>query len=234
MQAPQGSNQSMTRYTRYILAIITTIACTAMAGAEPSVNGYPLPANHFKSVVDTSEALVRHAYESARENSPFATFEGETTASDDSTELIDKMKDFAATFLGTRYRLGAAGPKQFDCSGFVGYVFRNFGFNLHRDSRSQYLQGERVEKDELKPGDLLFFSSRSSGKGRVGHVHGGRCQRRRLVPLHPRFFLQERGSIPEFPRQRLLLTPLHRSQTYHRFHLISPTTDINKNIERVL
>lgn len=170
MQAPSGSNQSMTRYTRYILAIITTIACTAMAGAEPSVNGYPLPANHFKSVVDTSEALVRHAYESARENSPFATFEGETAASDDSTELIDKMKDFAATFLGTRYRLGAAGPKQFDCSGFVGYVFRNFGFNLHRDSRSQYLQGERVEKDELKPGDLLFFSSRSSGKGRVGHV----------------------------------------------------------------
>ena len=93
MQAPSGNNQSMTRYTRYILSIITTIACTAMAGAEPLVNGYPLPANHFKSVVDTSEALVKHAYESARENSPFATFECETVASDDSTELIDKMKE---------------------------------------------------------------------------------------------------------------------------------------------
>nr|WP_303643252.1 C40 family peptidase [uncultured Duncaniella sp.] len=72
--------------------------------------------------------------------------------------------------LGTRYRLGATGPNQFDCSGFIGYVFRNFGFNLNRDSRSQYLQGEHIDKGEIKPGDLLFFSSRSSGKGRVGHV----------------------------------------------------------------
>lgn len=142
-----------------------------MAYAEPSINGYPLPSKHFKSVVDTSEELVKRAYDSARENSPFAAIDSEIAeGTSDSSELVSQMKDFAATLLGTRYRLGAAGPKQFDCSGFVGYVFRNFGFNLNRDSRSQYLQGERVEKDELKPGDLLFFSSRSSGKGRVGHV----------------------------------------------------------------
>ena len=75
--------------------------------------------------VDTSGSR-KNAYESARENSPFATFEGETAASDDSTELIDKMKTSQPLFLGTRYRLGAAGPKQFDCSEFVGYVYRNF------------------------------------------------------------------------------------------------------------
>lgn len=49
-------------------------------------------------------------------------------------------------------------------------MFKNFGFALNRDSRSQYLQGEKVAQDELRPGDLMFFSSRSSGKGRVGHV----------------------------------------------------------------
>ena len=161
---------TMTRYAKYILTILTTIACAAVASAEPSVNGYPLPAKHFKSVVDTSEELVKRAYENARENSPFAAIDGEEEINPETGELVSRMKDFAASFLGTRYRLGAAGPKQFDCSGFVGYVFRNFGFNLSRDSRSQYLQGERVEKDQLKPGDLLFFSSRSSGKGRVGHV----------------------------------------------------------------
>ena len=48
-----------------------------MANAEPSVNGYPLPAKHFKSVVDTSEELVKRAYDNARENSPFATYENE-------------------------------------------------------------------------------------------------------------------------------------------------------------
>lgn len=160
----------MTQFAKYIFTILTTVACAAMASAEPSVNGYPLPAKHFKSVVDTSEELVKRAYENARENSPFAAIDGSIADTSESSELVNQMKDFAATFLGTRYRLGATGPKQFDCSGFVGYVFRNFGFNLSRDSRSQYLQGERVEKDDLKPGDLLFFSSRSSGKGRVGHV----------------------------------------------------------------
>lgn len=42
--------------------------------------------------------------------------------------------------------------------------------NLERTSRSQYTQGKRVEIDELQPGDLLFFSSRSSGRRNVGHV----------------------------------------------------------------
>lgn len=160
----------MTRFIKYILPAIIISALSMTAKAEPSVNSYPLPAKHFKSVVDTSEELVKKAYDSARENSPFAFIEEEADSNAGHGELVSQMKDFAAQFIGTRYRLGAAGPKQFDCSGFVGYVYRNFGFNLSRDSRSQYLQGERVEKDELKPGDLLFFSSRSSGKGRVGHV----------------------------------------------------------------
>ncbi|MDE7146272.1 MAG: C40 family peptidase, partial [Duncaniella sp.] len=84
--------------------------------------------------------------------------------------IVDKMAEYAAKFLGTRYRLGAAGPKAFDCSGFVGYVFKQFGITLNRSSRAQYSQGEKVDKQDIKPGDLMFFSSRSSGKGRVGHV----------------------------------------------------------------
>lgn len=158
----------MTQFAKYILLVIA-LCGTATAYAEPSINSYPLPSKHFKSTIDTSEELVKCAFESARENSPFAGIET-ADASDDNTGLISEMKEFAAQFVGTRYRLGASGPSHFDCSGFVGYVFRNFGFNLHRDSRSQYLQGERVDQDNLQPGDLLFFSSRSSGKGRVGHV----------------------------------------------------------------
>lgn len=158
----------MTQFAKYILLTILTLTC-ASAKAEPSVYSYPLPSKHFKSVIDTSEELIKCAYESARENSPFAAIET-AQESDDSNKLISEMKEFAAQFIGTRYRLGASGPKHFDCSGFVGYVFRNFGFNLSRDSRSQYLQGERVDRNKLQPGDLLFFSSRSSGKGRVGHV----------------------------------------------------------------
>lgn len=157
---------------KYIIAIAAAISATA-ASALPTPNAYPVPARHYQSVIDTSEALVKKAYESARENSPFAMFdqqENDAAETDSNDAIADQLKSFAHQFIGTRYRLGAAGPKQFDCSGFVGYVFRNFGFNLSRDSRSQYLQGKSVDREQLRPGDLLFFSSRSSGKGRVGHV----------------------------------------------------------------
>ncbi len=84
--------------------------------------------------------------------------------------LADRLKDFASKFLGRRYVWGSTGPKSFDCSGFTSYVFRNEGIELPRTSRMQYRVGEKVNRNELKAGDLMFFSSPRSGKGRVGHV----------------------------------------------------------------
>lgn len=84
--------------------------------------------------------------------------------------LVDRLKDFASKFLGRRYVWGSTGPKSFDCSGFTSYVFRNEGIELPRTSRMQYRVGEKVNRNELKAGDLMFFSSPRSGKGRVGHV----------------------------------------------------------------
>lgn len=84
--------------------------------------------------------------------------------------LADRLKDFASKFLGRRYVWGSTGPKTFDCSGFTSYVFRNQGIELPRTSRMQYRVGEKVDRNELKAGDLMFFSSPRSGKGRVGHV----------------------------------------------------------------
>lgn len=83
---------------------------------------------------------------------------------------IERMADYAAKFLGTRYRYGSTGPKTFDCSGFIGYIFKKEGINLPRTSRMQYSEGEKVNRKDVRPGDLLFFSSPRSGKGKVGHV----------------------------------------------------------------
>ena len=82
---------------------------------------------------------------------------------------IKELLDYATTFKGTRYRSGASSPKGFDCSGFTSYVFSKFGYSLTRSSRSQINDGEKVEKNNLKPGDLVFFNGRAVGK-RIGHV----------------------------------------------------------------
>lgn len=84
--------------------------------------------------------------------------------------LFGKIHDYAAQFLGRRYRLGATGPKAFDCSGFTQNIFKYAGLDLNRTSRAQYTQGEKIDDlKDVKPGDLLFFSGRRVSKT-VGHV----------------------------------------------------------------
>lgn len=87
---------------------------------------------------------------------------------------IDKMTgdmlDYARGFIGVRYRYGGKNPSGFDCSGFTGYVFRQFGYDLGASSRDQYKDGESVSDGDVRPGDLLFFTGRSSRSRCVGHV----------------------------------------------------------------
>ncbi len=84
--------------------------------------------------------------------------------------MISDMISFARKFMGTRYVRGGKGPKGFDCSGFTSYVYRQFGVSLGASSSDQYNQGEKVSRDEVMTGDLLFFTGRNSKSGRVGHV----------------------------------------------------------------
>lgn len=156
-----------------ILSIIMLMAFAAVsAQAKQPVKG--LPAAHTEAASHFAEegSLMHGALANVRINSPFVDLAKQVDKSVDRgvEELVGEMADFAASFLGTRYRLGASGPKQFDCSGFTSYIFKKFGFDINRDSRSQYTQGSKVADGDLRPGDLMFFSSRSSGKGRVGHV----------------------------------------------------------------
>ncbi len=83
--------------------------------------------------------------------------------------IVDQVINYAYRFRGTPYRYGAMSPRGFDCSGFTSYVFKRFGIELDRSSRGQIFDGVRVKKNELQPGDLVFFQGRS-GRGGVGHV----------------------------------------------------------------
>lgn len=87
----------------------------------------------------------------------------------ESIVMIGDLLNEAQSHYGKRYRYASKGPDTFDCSGFTGYVYNQFGYNIGSSSKGQYLEGEPVQKDDLRPGDLVFFTSPRS-RGSVGHV----------------------------------------------------------------
>lgn len=77
--------------------------------------------------------------------------------------------DFAKTHLGKPYIYGSTNLNVgTDCSGFTYAVFKNFGVNLNRVSKDQFLNGVSVEKQNLQPGDLVFFNT--GGNSPISHV----------------------------------------------------------------
>ena len=85
-------------------------------------------------------------------------------------ELVDQILDYAKTFIGVPYLLGASGPARFDCSGFTSYVFREFGYDLPHNSVMQFRDSQPVESfSDLRKGDLVFFGARNNIRS-IGHV----------------------------------------------------------------
>lgn len=80
-------------------------------------------------------------------------------ASDDVLEIAN----FAMSFIGYPYVYGAESPSTgFDCSGLMYYVFKEFGYNLHRVADDQMENdGYAVSRRDLQVGDLVFFGSGS-------------------------------------------------------------------------
>lgn len=70
----------------------------------------------------------------------------------------------ASEFEGTSYVWGGNSKSGIDCSGLVQEVFKQQGLNLPRKAHQQASQGKLINKDQLKPGDVIFFRSpRKSG-----------------------------------------------------------------------
>jgi NlpC/P60 family len=82
------------------------------------------------------------------------------------------IAEFALGFRGVPYRLGGADPAGFDCSGLVQYVFAQYGVVVPRVVEQQYEVGDKVKEKNIKPGDLLFFSTKGSGATHVAIAIG--------------------------------------------------------------
>lgn len=97
--------------------------------------------------------------------------EKKTNSNDKNEAMLKQIKDnkiditnnelvaYVVKFIGTPYKYGGDGPSTFDCSGFVKYVYGQYDIKLPRTTTEQELLGTKVEKKDLKPGDLVFFGS---------------------------------------------------------------------------
>ena len=159
------------------VAITVVCAAVAMVGAE-SISADTSAKTKQGVVLKTSELKVNKVIVSPKkveeQNTVQPSRSSNTTGKKNTSSSINRgvnksssqVANYAYNFLGRPYVYGANGPNAFDCSGFTSYVYRHFGVSLPRTARSQFSAGSAVSRNNLAPGDLVFFNT----VGYLGHV----------------------------------------------------------------
>ncbi|GEC87754.1 C40 family peptidase [Brevibacillus brevis] len=110
------------------------------------------------------------ADEESNNNSQNKQTEDKAAAS--SSDIADQVISKGLKYKGVPYKYGSSKKttRTFDCSSFTQRVFKEVGVKLPRDSRQQSKVGQKVSKDQLQKGDLVFFRSYGSSSSRITHV----------------------------------------------------------------
>ncbi len=87
---------------------------------------------------------------------PYGNF-GSTGTADFGRTTGQQLTDYAKQFVGYPYIYGGSSPSGFDCSGFMQYVFAQFGYTINRTATAQLNDGVSVGYDEMQPGDIVYF-----------------------------------------------------------------------------
>ena len=127
----------------------------------PNINGYT-PKSHVSPVTAKNKQAVKAPTHLSKADSKLVP----QMATKQSSNVLSR----AVNVLGTPYRWGGSSPsKGFDCSGLVKYAFNDVAaVDLPRTSNAMASgHGQKVERKDLKPGDLLFFNIKSR---KVNHV----------------------------------------------------------------
>lgn len=88
--------------------------------------------------------------------------------SPEETLRIQHLLNVATNFMGVPYKFGGGTRKGIDCSAFVQKVFGFLSVDLPRTAREQFRFGEKIPKDDLKEGDLVFFKTYAKYPSHVG------------------------------------------------------------------
>ncbi|MBS1715308.1 MAG: C40 family peptidase [Armatimonadetes bacterium] len=123
----------------------------------------------------SAKSYVARNSESRRSTPRFDRKPRRTVSSPDYNDVVasnsvdkDGLIGTAMKNMGVHYRWGGTSTNGFDCSGFTSYVYSRHGTRLPRTANEQSHKGQKVAKDELKKGDLVFFKTTRSD--RVSHV----------------------------------------------------------------
>lgn len=146
-------------------SIITTAGKAQTKMDKPNQKAQVAAATNSSSKSDTAQKTKQVA-STAQSKQQTQVSRG----NDSSTSLIIRN---AMSLIGTPYSFGGTSRSGFDCSGYTQYVFRGSGVSLPRTSYAQFGVGTAVSKSQLQPGDLVFFTTYSSGASHVGIYIGG-------------------------------------------------------------
>lgn len=126
---------------------------------------------------------------------------------------------YALRLNGSRYRFGGTSPSVgFDCSGFVQHVYGRHGVALPRDAQSMAGSLPEVRRDEVLPGDLMFFKISRRPYSHVGIYLGGR----RFIHATSRRTGDVRVSSLDLPYWRTRLAGIRRPAVAARFPASGP------------
>jgi cell wall-associated NlpC family hydrolase len=83
-----------------------------------------------------------------------------------------EILQLASRLIGSPYRFGGSGPREFDCSGLVFFVHQQLGMDVPRTAAKQAAAAAPVDAFSLAPGDLVFFTESGAGITHVGIYAG--------------------------------------------------------------
>ncbi|MFC5402174.1 NlpC/P60 family protein [Cohnella soli] len=143
--------------------------------SETGVTGSSLNFADARPIKSAHPAKPAIAESNSYEAADTSNASKETVSADANSGSDDPVIAFARKYLGKVYEFGTATYSEsgtFDCSSFTQYVFERFGVTLPRVARQQAESGTYVSRDNLHPGDLLFFyvPGRFKSDETVGHV----------------------------------------------------------------
>lgn len=165
------------------LVVMSTVSLPLMAAPNPvphvikakSISTLPKPLSEGVNLLASNKILPdlhgKTTGSTVRVAAPVPVAAKSSTSQ--SVQLVAALLTKASSLLGVPYRFGGTNPQNsLDCSAYVQLVFRTIGINLPRSTFGQIKMGTPVSYDQLRPGDLVFFSSDGPGPTHVGIYTG--------------------------------------------------------------